>query len=36
MHSQMSKEFVQLYSEFGDDNDKHILFIHGLGASSVA
>jgi pimeloyl-ACP methyl ester carboxylesterase len=24
------------YSKYGEDKDKHVLFIHGLGASSIA
>jgi pimeloyl-ACP methyl ester carboxylesterase len=29
------KGVCTLYSDYGEKNDKHVLFIHGLGASSV-
>jgi pimeloyl-ACP methyl ester carboxylesterase len=30
------KGVCTLYSEYGENQNKHVLFIHGLGSSSVA
>src|SRR5215212_11481524 len=30
------KEVGTLYYEYGKDKNKHVLFIHGLGSSSIA
>jgi pimeloyl-ACP methyl ester carboxylesterase len=30
------KEVGTFYKEYGDPKDKHVLFIHGLGSSSLA